>query len=321
MRNLGVGVIGLGNMGGGIARNFQRVKTPLAVWDIDPGALRPFERVKGVEVLPPGEMAGKCAAIIAVVPGSPEVAACLNGRKGILANARKGLVLYDLTTSDPAVTKRLARRAARKGVAYLDGGMSGGAARAAAGTLTLMLGGDAAGFRRTKRFLDPIAERVFHLGESGAGHTLKLIHNMVCHSIFMATCEGGRLAERNGIRLADMIDVFNVSNARSYASEIRFPRHILSEKWDAKSRVYNLEKDLRMAVALGRRSGAEVKHGEATHAFLEKAAARGMLDLDYSLLYRDFEKIRRVRLKATKGQKLAARRPAKRPGRRARSGE
>ncbi len=73
-----------------------------------------------------------------------------------------------------------------------------------------------------------------------------------------------------------------------------------------------------MAVALGRRSGAEVKHGEATHAFLEKAAARGMLDLDYSLLYRDFEKIRRVRPKAAKN---VAKKAAKRPGRRARSGE
>ncbi len=101
------------------------------------------------------------------------------------------------------------------------------------------------------------------------------------------------MAERAGIRLEDMIEVFNVSNARSYISQFRFPRHILSKKWDAKSRVYNLHKDLGMAVSLAKDLGAEVSLGERTLAFLDKAVGQGMIEKDFSLLYRDFEKIRK----------------------------
>lgn len=293
MKQPKVGVIGLGNMGRGIARNLLKSTRSVALWDVAPAARARFTSVKGASIATPGEMARACAVIFFVVPGSAEIAQCLNGRQGVLANARRGLTVYDLTSSDPATTRRLAKRAAAKGVAYLDAGMSGGASGADAGTLTLMIGGDKRAYSRTRRYLRPIAANPFFLGPSGAGHTLKLVHNMVCHAIFLATCEGGRVAERAGIGIADVIEVFNVSNARSYASQVRFPRHILSRKWDARSRIYNLRKDVKMAVAMGRRLGAATPIGAAALGYLERAAARGMLEKDFSLLYRDFEKIRR----------------------------
>jgi 3-hydroxyisobutyrate dehydrogenase len=286
-----VGVVGLGNMGGGIARNFRKAGIPLMVWDIAQAARAPFHETAGVEIAPPGEMAGSCTAIIFVVPATPEILSCLDGRDGVLARASRGLVLYDFTTSDPAATREVAARAAGRGITYLDAGMSGGATGADAGTLTLMVGGDKDAFERTRALLEPIANRVFYLGASGAGHTMKLIHNLVCHTIFLATCEGGRMAETAGIRLADMIDVFNVSNARSYASEFRFPKHIVSEKWDARSRVYNLRKDVAMAVDLAAGLGAAVPLGTVTRDFLEAAIADGMADTDYSRLYERFDRI------------------------------
>jgi len=142
-----LGVIGLGNMGRGIARNIARARFQTAIWDIRPQALRAFAGKRGVTVSEPAEMARRCAVIFFVVPGSSEIDTTLRGRKGILAHARQGLVLYDLTTSHPAQTVRLAQRAAAEGVAYLDAGMSGGATGADAGTLTLMIGGDARAFR------------------------------------------------------------------------------------------------------------------------------------------------------------------------------
>lgn len=286
-----VGVVGLGNMGGGIARNFQKAGVPLAVWDIAPEARRSFEGVAGVDIAPPGEMAASCDVIIFVVPATPEIAAHFEGDRGVLAKAAEGLVVYDFTTSDPAATLEIAGRAAARGIAYLDAGMSGGASGADAGTLTLMIGGDKAAFERTRKLLDAIAKRIFHLGGSGAGHTMKLIHNMVCHTVFLSTCEGGRMAEAAGIKLTDMIDVFNVSNARSYASEVRFPKHILSGKWDARSRVYNLRKDLSMAVGLAASLNAEVPLGTVVRDFLNAAIAQGMTDTDYSRLYERFDEI------------------------------
>ena len=275
-----VGVIGLGNMGGGIARNFKKAGVPVMVWDVIPEARNKFLETAGVEIAPPGEMAAQCTAMFYVVPATPEIASTFDGKDGVLARAAKGLVVYDFTTSDPVETKKLAARAAEKGIAYLDAGMSGGAAGADAGTLTLMVGGD-----------KPISKQLFHIGPSGAGHTLKLIHNMVCHTIFLATCEGARVAEAAGITTADMIKVFNTSNARSYASEVRFPKHILSGTWDARSRVYNLRKDLTMAVATANSLNAKVPLGTVTRDFLNVAMDQGMQDTDFSHLYPRFDEI------------------------------
>ncbi len=292
MQDVEVGVVGLGNMGSGIAGCFVRAGVSLGVWDTNEAALDPYRARDGVRIMTPGDMAEAGATMFFVVPATAEIEACFEADGGVLGRAAPRLVVYDLTTSYPADTRRLAGRAAERGIDYLDAAMSGGATGAASGTLTLMIGGDRAAFERTAERLTVIADDLFHLGPVGAGHTMKLIHNMACHSIFMATCEAGRMAERAGIGLADMIDVFNVSNARSYASQERFPRHILSRAWDGRSRVYNLHKDLAMAVTLAGELGAEVAHGRATLDALDSAIAHGMTESDFTLLYRDFEDIR-----------------------------
>lgn len=286
-----VGVVGLGNMGAGIARNFQKNGVPLMVWDISRAACSAFEGLCGVEIAPPGEMAAQCTVIFFVVPATPEIAACLEGAQGVLARGAEGLILYDFTTSHPAATREMAAKAQARGIAYLDAGMSGGAAGAQAGTLTLMIGGEREAFERTRPLLEAIAGQIFYLGGSGAGHTLKLIHNMVLHTIFLATCEGGRMARLAGIDLADMIAVFNVSNARSFISEVRFPKHILSGKWDGRSRVYNLHKDVSMAVELAAELDAKVPLGTVTRNLLDAAVDLGMEETDFTRIYERFGEI------------------------------
>jgi 3-hydroxyisobutyrate dehydrogenase len=288
-----LGVVGLGRMGGPLAQRLMQAKFPLMVWDTVPACRKPFENKNRIRIATPGEMARECSVLFFVVPSSKEIAACLKGKDGALQNARKGLVICDLTTSDPAETRKIARRAARRGIHYMDAGMSGGPAGILAGNLTLMMGGDAKVLPRIRRYLAPFAENIFLLGPPGSGHAMKLINNMVLHTIFLATCEGARLAERMGMQVADMIKVFNVSTAYSYASRHRFPNNILNGSWNAQARIYNPWKDVGIAVRLARECGADVELAERTFAFLEKAVARGMVEQDYSLLYRDFDKIRK----------------------------
>ena len=283
-----IGVIGLGNMGRGIAKNLVKAGNEVFVWDIAEAARAPFRAT--ATVAEPHEMAAKCAMAIFVVPGSPEIDAMMTGRNSMLKRPRKGLVLYDFTTSDPVYTKKLARRAARKGVAYMDAGMTGGGAKGAdEGTMTLMIGGDEKTFKRTRNWLAPVASKLIYLGPSGAGHTMKVVHNMITHTNFFALCEAAHLARRAGIQLSDLIEVFNAGNARSFISERRFPDHILSETWDGRSRVWNLNKDVGMAIALADKLGATVNIGRDTLAYIREAVAQGRSDDDFTLLYRDFE--------------------------------
>jgi 3-hydroxyisobutyrate dehydrogenase len=285
-----IGVVGLGNMGRGIANNLAKAGHQLFVWDIAEASRESFRR--RATLAEPREMASHCAMVIFVVPGSPEIDAMMKGRDSMLKSPRKGLVLYDFTTSDPVYTQKLARRAARKGVAYMDAGMSGGGAKGADdGTLTLMVGGDEKTFKRTAKWLAPVAAKLIHLGPSGAGHTMKLVHNMITHTNFLALCEAAHLARRAGIALEDLIEVFNAGNARSFISERRFPDHILSETWDARSRVYNLDKDVGMAIALAEKLGATVNIGRDALGYLHAAMDQGRGEDDFTLLYRDFEKL------------------------------
>lgn len=305
-----VGVIGLGNMGRGIACNIARSRFSLAVWDIDPKKRQIFKDMKGVTIAPPKEMAKFCNAILFLVPASPQIRECTDGSRGIFKNGRPGLILVDLTASDPRQTQQLAREAENRNIGYIDAGTSGGPKRADSGELLLMAGGDKDVFERSRRYLKVIATHIYHLGGSGAGHTLKLIHNNLTFAVFVATCEAGHQAERSGIGLTDMIEIFNRSNARSYATEERFPQHILSKKWDGRSSIDLLDKDLRLGLKMCRRTGASAGLTRATFRFVEKAIAAGMGGSDYTLLYRDYETIRSGR-KTRKGSSQRQRKATK----------
>ncbi len=288
--SLRVGVIGLGQMGAGVARNLRSAGLLHAVWDVAAAAMAPFG---SLAVASPGAMTAGCDVVIFVVPSSKEIEMCLAGPDGMLSVTATDQVLVDLTTSHPDDTKKLAATAQAAGRIYLDAGMSGGAQSADDGQLALMFGGDAAAFARCTPALEAIAnmDKVFHVGPSGAGHTMKLVHNMICHTIFMATAEGCRVAEKAGIDLETAVNVINNGNARSFISEFRFPRHILTGNWDARSRVANLEKDLGMGVAMANALGAPAAFSGETLALLQRAMASGMAETDFSRLYQEFDRL------------------------------
>lgn len=276
-----VGVVGLGNMGRGIAKNIGKGQHSLLVWDTDEQARQSFEN--SARIAEPAEMAATADFIIFVVPGSEQIESMLGD---MLRAAKSDLVLWDFTTSDPTFTKRLAKQALESGIHYMDAGMTGGGAKGAdEGTMTLMIGGDEAVFDRSKPVLKSCARELIYLGPSGAGHTMKVVHNLITHTNFLACSEAGRLAEAAGIELADMIKVFNAGNARSFISERRFPDHILSDTWDGRSRIFNLHKDVGMAVALSKELDSPMRIGHQTFAWIKAAIDAGMEDEDFTRLY------------------------------------
>jgi len=276
-----VGVIGLGNMGRGIAKNIAKGGHTLLVWDAIEDVRESFASI--AKIANPARMASEADIIIFVVPGSEQIESILGD---ILSSAKSGLILWDFTTSDPTYTKRLAHRANEADVAYMDAGMTGGGAKGAdEGTMTLMIGGPEDIFNRSQPVLNSCAGELIYLGPSGAGHTMKVVHNLITHTNFLACSEAGRLAEAAGIELADMIKVFNAGNARSFISERRFPDHILSETWDGRSRIFNLRKDVGMAVALSKDVGSPMRLGHQTLAWLQAAVDAGMEEEDFTRLY------------------------------------
>lgn len=280
-------VIGLGNMGRGIARNLDRAGCLAAAWDIAEAARSGAELSAEVAMVPPSQF-GRLKFILFVVPGSAQIEEML---PGLLARPHEGETLIDLTTSHPAKTKALAGKVRTTGREYVDCGMSGGATGADTAKMALMVGGSDGAVTACKPLFDVIAGTVTHVGASGTGHAIKLLHNMVCHTNFLVVAEAGKLAERAGIPLETAIKVFNAGNARSYISEARFPNHILSGKFDGRSTVSNLAKDLAMADSFANEVGQANAYTALTAAILAKAIEQGMAAEDFTRLYEAYEQL------------------------------
>jgi len=286
-----VAVVGLGQMGRGIARNLDRGGRLAVAWDSSPEAMQRAGLSDAVALAEPGAVDG-LKAVLFVVPGSAEIRAVLDG--GLLSQPHHGQVLIDLTTSHPTATREIAALAKATGREYVDGGMTGGAKAADAGTITLMVGGSQAVVEACRPMFGLIAGKVFHVGETGTGHAMKLIHNMICHTIFLATSEGGLLAERLGIPLETAIAVINAGNARSFVSEQRFPNHIIPRTFDGRSRTSNLAKDLAMAADFARESGQPGAYGALTARLLDQAMLQGLGEQDFTTLYQHLAQIMEI---------------------------
>jgi 3-hydroxyisobutyrate dehydrogenase len=280
-------VVGLGNMGRGIARNLDRAGRLAAAWDVAEGARTRAELSAEVKLVPPDQVPG-LKFILFVVPGSAEIDAML---ATLLKLPHDKQILIDLTTSHPTKTKALAEKVRATGRDYVDCGMSGGAIGADSGKMALMVGGSDEAVAACKPIFDAIAGAVTHVGGSGTGHAIKLLHNMVCHTNFLVVAEAGKLAERAGIPLETAIKVFNAGNARSYISEARFPNHILSGKFDGRSTVSNLAKDLAMADAFADEVGQANAYTALTAEILAKAIEQGLGTQDFTRLYEAYEQL------------------------------
>ena len=285
-----VSVIGIGQMGLGIANNIQNAGYLNSIFEINTNHLTQLENDSNIIVNNPKLGLISSNILIFVVPSTQQIRDFLFSRDWI-DNIEENTIIIDLTTSNPDETKKLSKELSKRKINYIDCGMTGGAQGAEKGTLTLMMGGKKNIIKSVTPVLESFTNRLIHVGIVGSGHALKLIHNMVTHTIFLATVEGVIGAKKLGIDPAVVIDVFNSGNARSFISESRFPNHILSEKWDARSRVSNLFKDLSMVTNLLNDNKIGCPYGELTTDILKNAVSEGLADVDFSLLYNEYEKL------------------------------
>ncbi|HTR96009.1 MAG TPA: NAD(P)-dependent oxidoreductase [Trebonia sp.] len=222
-----VGFVGLGNMGGRMTRRLVAAGFHVTGYDLRPGQA---ESVGASSAVSLGDVCDGTSAVLLSLPDSRAVEAVVLGSRpsadGLIEFARPDQVLIDLSTSAPSSTRRLYDLLAARGIGYLDAGISGGAAAADKGTLTIMAGGSAAVLDSVRWVFEPIAAKVVLMGGSGAGHSTKLLNNFLNAVTLAATAEVMVAARAAGLDLAAVLDVINSSSGVSFASLNRFP-HII----------------------------------------------------------------------------------------------
>ena len=261
MNNPIISVVGLGKMGLGIYKRLCHENIILYGYDNNSKIIKNNTYINFLEIEKLLELSD---LVLFVVPSNDEIFDIIKKYK-----LKKNSVFLDLTTSMPDQTIKIKKYLSKKNVEYFDAAMSGGANGANNGTLTLMVGARETQLNKYKSVLDKISQNIFFYGKVGSGHSMKLLHNSVCHGIFLMMCEIGHLGEEMGIKLNDLIETFNVSNARSFISEHRFPNHILNNKFDGNSYLKNLKKDLDMIESISNKSKNSNNYIQLTNKLLK----------------------------------------------------
>jgi 3-hydroxyisobutyrate dehydrogenase-like beta-hydroxyacid dehydrogenase len=208
-----VGVIGLGDIGSGVARGMATGGLDLVVYDIVPESMARFEDVAAL-ASSPEDVGSRADVIVTAVFNDAQVLEVMNGPAGALGSAKSGTVVVIVSTVSVATLTEVAEAASRRGVDVLDCGVSGGPAAAAEGSLVSMIGGEEEVIDRIRPVLDAFSSLVVHMGPLGAGLRAKLARNVVQYGSWLAAYEAQLLAEAAGIELSKLAEVIRASDPK-----------------------------------------------------------------------------------------------------------
>ncbi len=216
-----VGVVGLGLMGKPMARNLLRAGFPLTAFNRSRAALDELVAEGASAAASPRELAARSDVVITMLPDGPDVAAVMRGDDGIFAGAAAGTVVVDTSTIAPKTARELAREARERGLGFVDAPVSGGTEGAAAGTLSIMAGGERADVERAEPVLRALGTTVTYCGPSGAGQTVKACNQLVVALHIEALAEALVLAEKAGVEADAVLRVLGGGLAASRVMELR----------------------------------------------------------------------------------------------------
>jgi 3-hydroxyisobutyrate dehydrogenase-like beta-hydroxyacid dehydrogenase len=270
-----VGFIGAGLMGHGVTKNILEKGYRLSL--LGHRNREPVEdlvRRGAEEVRSAAELAARSDVLLTCLPNSDVVERVVCGTQGVLEGARDGLVLVDLTTGAPEATRRIALRAAERGVRMLDAPMTLTPKEAEEGRLNLLVGGDPALFEELKPLFETFNERIFYVGPLGTAHTLKLINNFLSQGNLALVVLAVTTAIRAGVDPRMMHEVISVSGGNSVVFQ-RATRVLLGEADTSAFAIGNALKDVRYFAELAEAQGMYAPLGDAVQRFFHLAVALG----------------------------------------------
>jgi len=279
-----VGVIGTGAMGGGVVQSLVRAGIATAARDIRAEAQAAAVSNGATPCASPSELARVCDAVILLVVDAEQIDTVLFGADGAAAALAPGAIIVASSTVDPAFPAALAPRLAASGIALLDGPVSGGPAKAAAGTMTMMVSGDPVALQRMRPVLEGITGRLFAVGpRAGDASAFKIINNLLAGANLAASAEAMVMAARAGLDPRQFFDIVNASSGGSWIFADRMARALAGD-YAPRAATKILTKDVGIAAAFAQRLGVDAPFARAAHAAFLDALAAGYGEEDDAAL-------------------------------------
>ncbi|MEM6886932.1 MAG: NAD(P)-dependent oxidoreductase [Pseudomonadota bacterium] len=252
-----VALIGAGAMGGAIGGRLLETGNDVWVFDLDHDRVDALVGAGGVAAASAAAASRKADFVITSLNSSRIVELAAFGTEGIVYGARAGTVIIDMSSIEPDATRDFAKRAAERGLAWVDSPLSGGAPKARVGELTLMAGGEAKDVARAHLALRHVASNYTHMGPAGAGQTTKLINQVLCGLGFLAVAEATQLALDAGVTAAKIPQALKGGRADSTLLQEYLPRFVTKD-YRRTGRIDNMVKDLNAVNDLARQTGTSM---------------------------------------------------------------
>jgi 3-hydroxyisobutyrate dehydrogenase-like beta-hydroxyacid dehydrogenase len=274
-----IGFIGLGLMGQPMSRRLLDAGHPLTVWS------RSADKAKGLLAggavwgASPGAVAQASDVVITMVTDSAASEEVICERAGVLEGAHPGLILIDMSSIAPEMSRSIADRARAKGVPMLDAPVTGAPRVATEGKLGIMVGGPRDTFEACRPIFEKLAAKIVYAGGNGMGTTLKLVNNLILGVAIHVSAEALVLAAKAGLDPQSVIEITSVGGARTGAMETRGPR-MVKRDFTPHFSANNMYKDLSTALTLAEECGVSLPVASAAREILRAAKSQGKGDLD-----------------------------------------
>jgi 3-hydroxyisobutyrate dehydrogenase len=280
-----VGFAGLGTMGQAMAANLARAGFPLAVWNRSPGRSGPLVELGAAEAATPARLATESDVVVICVRDTPDVAEIVFGTNGIASGTRDNLLVIDCSTISPAATRSFAARLAEAGVRFVDAPVSGGSEGARQGTLSIMVGGDAADVERARPILAAMGKTITHMGPVGSGQATKAVNQVILAATYLGVAEGIVLAIKSGLDPEAVVRALSGGAAQSWVLANRSERMIRNE-YPIGFKLALHRKDLGIALGMAEETGAALPVAGLAAQIENGLIAAGHGDDDNSALAR-----------------------------------
>jgi 3-hydroxyisobutyrate dehydrogenase-like beta-hydroxyacid dehydrogenase len=279
-----LGYVGLGVMGGGVAKRLLDAGHTVTGWNRTRDKAQWLVDAGMRWADSPREVAERSEIVFTMVTNTVAVQAVTDGPDGILAGLEPGKVYVDMSTASPENSRALAERVSELGAHMLDAPVSGSVITLEQGKLTVMVGGDEAVFERVRPVLEAIGPKVFHVGANGSAVTMKIAMNLSLAVQMLAFSEGVLLAEKSGIPREKAVEVMLASVIASPMVVYRGP-FVLEQPEEAWFDVNMMQKDMNLALELGRQLNVPLPTTAVTNEVLTTARALGLEKKDFAALF------------------------------------
>ncbi|MDD5338478.1 MAG: NAD(P)-dependent oxidoreductase [Dehalococcoidales bacterium] len=294
-----IGFIGVGQMGRHMARNVMEAGYDLTIYDAVKEAAAPLLEKGAKWADTPKDMAQQCNVILSSLPTPQIVEEVVYGENGLLKGWKEGDIYVDMSTNSPSLMRKIAEDAAKKGVTVLDGPVSGGVRGAEAGSLTIMVGGNANALEKVNKALMAMGQKVVRVGDVGCGNAAKLVNNLISLAINSISAEGFVLGVKAGIDPQVLLDIISTSTGENWCAK-QYPKTTFVGNFEPGFKISLAYKDIGLALGLGEEYGVPLPVGDAVKKDLEDTIAAGYVDKGVDAVILPLEKAAGVEVRTSK---------------------